>query len=118
MLNSELVYPQDREDHTQFSGAFFRVRPPLRLGNEHNLTKTFNWDGYLEGSFKSTKKFKLWPDAKHCSITKLQGELTCDSHQNTIGAMISKIMDALILLKMQRQTEAHRPGRAAITDIN
>ena len=28
MLNSELVYPQDREDHTQFSGAFFRVRPP------------------------------------------------------------------------------------------
>ena len=23
MLNSELVYPQDREDHTQFSGAFF-----------------------------------------------------------------------------------------------
>ena len=37
-------------------------------------------------------------------------KMTCDSHQNTIGAMISKIIDALILLKTQRQTEARRPG--------
>ena len=43
--------------------------------------------------------------------------MTCDSHQNTIGAMISKIIDALILLKTQRQMEARRPGRATITEI-
>ena len=59
---------------------FKGVSPPPPSPREMNTIslaiKTFYWNSYLEGSFKPTKKFKRWPDAKHRSITKLQGELS------------------------------------------